>query len=527
MGIKRRTVLTGLATSGIAVAGGAFLLNGRARSAENYFGTPGEFPCDVIIDHAQLLHPANSRLCGSNVQWVDGGDGLLPRGLEFDAAILESVKALGSTVIRYPGGSQGDVYNWRHGIGPESARGRSEHFHRKEAQVVRFGTAEFLALCESANAEALISVNVATGAAKDAGDWVRQTNVTGLISPLTGRSFRPVGYWEIGNEPYLKEDQRPETWTPPQEYAIRADAAIREMRAADPAIAIGIPLRSDSFNGLPVTPYPGFNEQVLKSLREHYDFVALHNAYLPFVYDRTPNDEETYAALMAASETVRSDILATRAQLTRLIPGRKMPIAITEYNALVTIGRSHDAYLASPAGALYVADLLRLFSTQTDILMANHWSLIGNWHFGALSSQGKRRPVYYVLQMFRTFLQGTHVGLNIATRSFRAPAIGVTRPGSDFPTVTGSATRSADRLRVVLINKDPVAASRVNLRLKGPGKLMTVAVRSLIASSRFADAEQAHALQAKEHSRTLEAASYALVLAPTSVSLLDFSVSSA
>lgn len=506
------------------VGGGAMLMGSKADQSAPFFAVDAEFAVNVVVDAETALHDANPRLCGTNLQWVDGGDGLLPSGDAFDQDLLHKIKALAPTVIRYPGGSNSDVYQWRTGVGPENSRGRSEHFHRKQKQIVRLGTPEFLSLCELLNAEPLITVNVATGSAKDAGDWVKEINVTGIKSKTNGKKFNPVSFWEIGNEPYLKEDVRPETWTSPLEYAKRANAAIKEMREADPTIRVGLPLRSDSFSGLPVTPYQGFNEQVLKAVHQEFDFVALHNAYLPFVYDRNPEDDETYAALMAAPETVRADLEATRAQLAALQPGAKKMIAITEYSALVTLGRQRDADLSSPAGALYAADLLRLLSTQPDILMANHWSLLGNWYFGTISNTGKLRPFYYVLKAYRALLRGQHVGIEVACRSFAAPKIGLIRSGTNFASVTASATRQNNHVRVILINKDPAANAKVSFRFRSGGKFKSASENALQAHSRFADAEQADAFKVRETVHSPDSDQFQTTLAPASMSLFNFTI---
>ena len=526
--MDRRTWLTAMAAVAAVAACDRTSIDGSRAYAKtrDRFGSPDLFSSKITIDPAHPGAPANHRLCGSNVQWVDGGDGLLPAtGTTMVASVLERVKQLGPTVIRYPGGSQSDVFNWRASIGDASVRGSSEHFHRKgRRQIVRFGTAEFLSLCELIGAEPLITVNVATGSARDAGEWVRQTNVTGMKSPMTGRSLPKVPFWEIGNEPYLKEDHRAETWLEPPEFARRANAAIREMRKEDASIQIGIPLRSDSFNGIPVTPHQGFNQRLLPAISEKFDFVSLHNTYLPFLYDNTPDDDDIYVGLMAASETVRADLDATRTQLVSLVPGRTLPLAITEYNAFVTLGRRQDAFLASPAGALYVADLLRLFAMQPDILMANHWSLIGNWYFGAITSQGSPRPVFEVLRMYREVLRGNMLSLDVQTKTFSASRIGLMREASNVPVVTGIATLQANRLKLLLINKDPHASANASLQLT-TGRFANTRLRTLVARAPFAAPDAADAFIKSESNPVADNGLLTVALPPCSLSLLDATIS--
>jgi alpha-L-arabinofuranosidase len=99
-----------------------------------------------------------------------------------------------------------------------------------------------------------------------------------------------------------------------------------------------------------------------------------------------------------------SDIESTRAELRRYFEGRTVPFAITEFAPLFTIGKSSDGYIGTITGALYIADLLRLFALSDDVELAAHWSLSGNWEFGALSQEP--RPAYLVLQAYSRLLRG-------------------------------------------------------------------------------------------------------------------------
>lgn len=490
--------------------------------ADEHFGPAAAFDADITVQTASVLHPANARLCGTNVQWVDGGDGLLvPGGTAFVPAVLANVKRLAPTVIRYPGGTNADVFNWRASLGPLASRGTSEHYARRERETIRMGTAEFLALCEATGAEAIITANASTMSAADAAAWVRQVNVTGLVSPVTGRRLPRVPYWEIGNEPYLIEPERPETVIKPADYASRAKEFIAAMRVADPTIQIGIPLRSDTFNGVPVTPYPGFNEIVLKQVASGFDFVSVHNGYMPWAFDKMPPERTLYAALMASPETVRNDFNVTVAQMRRLLGGRALPFAATEYNAMVSLGGPRDADLASPAGALYVADLLRMMGARADMLMANYWSLIGNWFFGSMDDDGRPRPVFEVLRMFRSLLNGQVVATEVVSgRRFSVPIVGLARAGSSLPAVTALATQSGNVTRVVLLNKAPNAVANASVSLNGRS-VSKWRVRRWSARAAFDSAADPAAVTVSTSTMTVNGAVTELALAPTSLTLLE------
>jgi alpha-L-arabinofuranosidase len=114
------------------------------------------FTAEVTIDADVLGRPVNRLILGNNVQWVDRGDEILrPNGGGFSSHMLRAIKDLEPSILRYPGGSQSNLYHWKGGIGK---RALGTHFFNGSTQPILFGTGEFL--------------NVATGDAEEAADWV-------------------------------------------------------------------------------------------------------------------------------------------------------------------------------------------------------------------------------------------------------------------------------------------------------------------------------------------------------------------
>ncbi len=379
--------------------------------------------------------PVNRKILGNNIQWVDRGDEILEgESLNFSQPILNNLKKLKPSVLRYPGGSLADLYHWKKGIGGAADRGYASRFHGDGKDKILFGTIEFLKLCRTLDAEPLITVNVATGKPDEAAEWVTFINKKGARDE-SGKLLPKVHYWEIGNEPYLIDDNQKKLALTPEEYARRANEFILAMKKADPSIEVGIPLRSDALGGIPATPLQGFNDKVLKSVKAPFEFVSLHNAYFPFVWDKAPDNlQDLYLTTMSATHIVESDFDHTQNQLNKYFPGKKIPIAVTEYNALFTIGKGKsDEYIASLAGALYVADLLTLFSNRDDLLMANFWSVAGNWQFGALTNKGEARPTFHVLSKFNEILHGKFLGSGITAPAYNSKKMGFVAASTNIP----------------------------------------------------------------------------------------------
>ena len=260
----------------------------------------------IDVDAALTKHPVNRLILGSNIQWVDLGDGIISPDRTFRPAMLAAAEKVGPTALRYPGGSHADLYRWQDGVGQQ--RGKGEHFFNGATQPVEFGTDEFMQLCARLGAQPIFTVNVASATAQDAADWVRYVS-----SPERPRA-PAAQWWEIGNEPYLREDRRKALALGADEFVRRAQPIMDAMRAQNPSLKVGIPLRSDRLGGRPATPYPGFNDKVLSQLHD-IDFVSLHDAYAPATFNEKYSDKDLFLALMAAPDQVAEDFQKTREQL--------------------------------------------------------------------------------------------------------------------------------------------------------------------------------------------------------------------
>lgn len=470
--IARRRLLGASAAAALgAVVDAAPWAAGALRAASAQAASATVFDARVTFDPGRASMPINRLVLGANVQWVDHGDELLSPGtLQLRPAMTSALQALGPTLLRYPGGTLSDNYRWARGTGSMQARGQGEHYWSRQKQVIEMGTPEVLELCRVLGAEPLFTVNVVTGTAAEAAQWVTATNKTRFWSQTNGAQLPKVKYWEIGNEPYLKDDARPDLWLAPAEFVRRAALFAKAMRAADPSIMIGVPGRSDTIGGIQLSPYKGFNDLLLPKVAADIDFIALHNAYLPFGVDRDYSDDEFYWGAMAASEVIAADFVSTRAQLARLAPGKNIRLAVTEYNAIFTLTmdrKKSDAYINSLAGAIYVADALRVFSSQPDLLAAVFHSLSGNWHFGLVSNRDVLRPAYFVLQGYSNLLRGKLVPLQIDTETFGSSRVGVVPDSARLPLVTGLGTLDQKTARLVLINKDLKRSTHVALTVTG------------------------------------------------------------
>ena len=104
--------------------------------------------------------------------WV-GPDSAIPntRGIRKD--VVAALKAIKVPNVRWPGGCFADDYHWRNGIGPVDKRVVT--LNPNWGGVIEpntFGTREFMDFLDQIGAEAYVSLNVGSGAPREAADWL-------------------------------------------------------------------------------------------------------------------------------------------------------------------------------------------------------------------------------------------------------------------------------------------------------------------------------------------------------------------
>jgi alpha-L-arabinofuranosidase len=125
--------------------------------------------------------------------------------------LLEALRDLGPSFIRWPGGSFASTYKWKDGIGRYSSRGYHPNVYwGGYSDYDGFGTDEFLGLCRKVNAEPLIVLPAPSIHAEQvayAMNWVHYLNdpATTEWGQLRANNGHPepygVKFFQIDNEP--------------------------------------------------------------------------------------------------------------------------------------------------------------------------------------------------------------------------------------------------------------------------------------------------------------------------------------
>jgi alpha-N-arabinofuranosidase len=193
----------------------------------------------------------------------------------FRTDVLELVRELAPTIMRYPGGNFVSGYNWEDGVGPVGKRPRRLDLAWMSTETNAFGTNEFMDWCRAADIEPMMAVNLGTRDGDAARRLVEYCNFPGgtELSDLRREHGWPephnVKFWCLGNE--VDGPWQMETKTAAEYGRVAAEAA-KLMKWVDPSIelaACGSSARNMPTFGL-------WEDTVLEHTFEHVDYISLH-----------------------------------------------------------------------------------------------------------------------------------------------------------------------------------------------------------------------------------------------------------
>ncbi len=204
----------------------------------------------------------------------------------FRQDVLELVRELNPTIIRYPGGNFVSGYNWEDGVGPVESRPTRLDLAWFSTEPNTFGTNEFMDWCRAAEVEPMFAVNLGTRAGDAARNFVEYCNHPGgtYYSDLRRQHGyeQPHGikFWCLGNEMDGPWQMEYKTAT---QYGLVAKEAAKMMRWIDPSIELSA--CGSSARNMP--SFGRWEDEVLEHTFEHVEYISLHT-YLNNYAEDTP-----------------------------------------------------------------------------------------------------------------------------------------------------------------------------------------------------------------------------------------------
>jgi len=205
----------------------------------------------------------------------------------FRKDVLEALRRLSMTAVRYPGGNFASGYHWQHGVGARDQRPTVRELAWQSIEPNQFGTDEFIRLCQKMEWTPMLTVNLGTGTPGEARNWVEYCNCPegtryADMRVANGSSDpHAVKLWCLGNE---MDGPWQLGHVPAEQYAIRAQQAARMMKGADTSIELVA--CGSCTTRLPT--YMEWDRQVLEHIGDLADYVSLHR-YVGNPDDDTPD----------------------------------------------------------------------------------------------------------------------------------------------------------------------------------------------------------------------------------------------
>lgn len=240
------------------------------------------------LDPGDIIGPLDRRLFGSFVEHMGrcvytgifepghvaaDGDG-------FRTDVLELVREIGVSLVRYPGGNFVSGYRWEDGVGPRDQRPARLDLAWHSRETNAFGLHEFVRWTRTAGVEPMLVVNLGTRGVEEALELLEYANHPGG----TQLADRRIGHgaaapfdirtWCLGNEPDGPWQLGHKT---PGEYARLAVETARAMRQYDPTLYL-VACGSSSAS---MPTFGAWERIVLEEAYDLVDAISVHAYYEP------------------------------------------------------------------------------------------------------------------------------------------------------------------------------------------------------------------------------------------------------
>jgi alpha-L-arabinofuranosidase len=337
----------------------------------------------IVLDRSQSVAPVQRRLFGSFVEHLGRCvyTGLYEPGHPtadehgFRGDVLELVRELGATTIRYPGGNFVSGYRWEDGVGPRADRPRRLDLAWHSLETNEVGLDDFAQWCRLAGCELMLAVNLGTRGVQEALDLLEYANHPGGTQLSEARaangSVQPhdVRMWCLGNE---LDGPWQVGHLSAAEYGALAARTGAAMKMVDPSLEL-VACGSSS------SQMPTFGEWervVLEAAYDQVDYISCH-AY----YQEHDGDLGSFLASSLDLEYFIDTVVATADHVrNKLRKKRAIAISFDEWNvwyqsAYETEGKITEGWPVAPrlledvysvADAVVVGSLLITLLKRSD-----------------------------------------------------------------------------------------------------------------------------------------------------------------
>lgn len=370
------------------------------------------FHANVSIRPANVIGEIDPRIYGQYIENVEPDDRVIYGGVcddtgQLRAPVLEALRRMQVPVVRW-GGNYGDLYRWQDGIGPREQRPRRPNYFWGGEESNRFGTHEFLELCNALNAQPYININMGTGNLLEALGWLEYCNYSGNTHYTALRRQHgqaepwKVPVWGIGNEAWGHWET---CFAAPDDYIHRFNQYAQYMRRLDPEIEVVAVGHTDRL----------WNRAVLSGMPRPADYLSVH-LYGHSHLDR-PENFEQLVGLPVAFEQELAEVVRD----LETYAAESIALTIDEWNVRHFVGgRLNRKSPRLVQDAIFVAGVFHaMHRFSKSVKMGNYVTMVnGNAPLRAWDEAITPTPLYDVFRLYQQFMTGATVGVDVASPEY-------------------------------------------------------------------------------------------------------------
>lgn len=451
----------------------------------------------MTVDPSFVVGPIDRRLFGSFIEHMGRAvyTGIYEPGHPtadadgFRQDVIELVKELGVTGIRYPGGNFVSGFQWRDSIGPREERPRRLNLAWRSSESNQVGLHEFASWVEKVGGELMYAVNLGTADSLDALDVVEYANIakgsTLSDERIANGRTDPFGIrmWYLGNE---MDGPWQLGHSPADDYAKKASRTAKALRQLDPEVEL---VASGSSH--PTMPtFPHWDRVVLEHTYDDVDYISCHG-----YYQEKNGDLGSFLAAPVKMDRYLDVVIATADHVKALKRSDKtLKISFDEWNVwylgenLRSFPRQADRFyrtdeiegnewpeaprlaedVYSVADAVVVGGLLISLLRHADRVTSASMSMLVNVIAPITTEPGGpawRQATYFPFAVTSRLAVGVALDVRVESAQYDTDELGA------VPLVDGVATHDADtgRSAVFLVNRSQTDAITVTVNLAGLG----------------------------------------------------------
>lgn len=374
----------------------------------------------ISVDRSRVMSKISPALFGNNANlWMTQ--------VTDQPVLMDHLKKLSPSVIRFPGGSISDVFFWNadKDMPPADAPstfvkadGTSEgagFWYGNNSDAWTFSVSNYYQLLQQTNSKGLITVNYGyarygTGAdpvaaaAHLAAEWVRFDN---------GRTM----YWEIGNENFgdweagyriataSNRDGQPEFISGQlygQHFKVFADSMRKAATAIGKQIYIGAVMVEAQSESWATATHRNWNTGLLGSIGNSADYYVLHNYYTAFQTNAS-------AAEILATPVTETGKMVDFVKTTFATNAAALkPLVLDEWNIFSTGSKQQVSHVNGMHAVLVLGEAMK-----QQLGLTARWDIANGWDNGndhGMFSQGEAasgetkwlpRPAFYQMYFFQ------------------------------------------------------------------------------------------------------------------------------